>query len=183
MKFNDLVKMVYEANEAQAPAAEAQAPAAPTPSQGQLAKAVTVSSGQEDSKEGEKIYFCEVATKAIDNANKNKGMFPYMDRVIAQYADGIKKLQASGVGKINYATLKKESIEGDTYEFVDVLELPNGEKVEHWPIALSIEIDDTGIQKEMSETYRHMELRNIANKEAGGGEAGKRAEDFLDALG
>lgn len=179
MKFDDLVKMVVEANEAQAPVA----PTTPAPGQGQLAKAATVSSGQEAGNEGGKIYFCEVATKAIDNANKNKGMFPYMDRVIAQYADGIKKLQAAGVGKIDYATLKKENVEGDTYEFVNTLELPNGEKIEHWPIALSVEIDDEGIQKQMGQKFKKAMLKTVASKEAGGGEAGKEAEDIATALG
>jgi len=185
MKFDDLVKMIVEADETQAPAIQARQvnPNNPNPqpiSAGPKMAAKTT--GGEEASTG-KIYFCEIATKAIDNANKNKGKFPYMDRIIAEYADGINKLKSVGVGKINYSTLKKENKDGDTYEFVDALELPNGDKVPHWPIALSVEIDDENIQKQMGQKYKKMMLRDVASKEAGGGEAGKEAEDIATALG
>lgn len=177
MKFDDLVKLVIEANEDQA--------GAPAPQAGgsQPMAMAKASAGQDQEQEGGKIYFCEVATKAIDNANAHKGKYPYMDRMIAQYAAGINKLKSAGVGKLNYSTLKKESIEGDTYEFVDALEFPNGEKIEHWPIALSVEIDDETIQKQLAQKWKKAMLKNVASKEAGGGEAGKEAEDIATALG
>ncbi len=157
MKFDDLVSMVMEANNDPAPEGS-------------------------EADQGGKFYFCEVATKAIKNAQANGGKYPYMERVMTKYADAIKKLTSIGVGKLNYSTLKKVNMDGDTYELT-TLELPNGEKVENFPIALSVEIDDEQVQNELGKKYEKMELRNVANKEAGGGEAGKRAEDFLTALG
>jgi len=157
MKFDDLVSMVMEANNN------------PTPEGG-------------DTNQGGKFYFCEVATKAIKNAQENGGKYPYMERVIAKYSDAIKKLTSIGVGKVNYSTLKKVNMDGDTYE-ITTLELPNGEKVENFPIALSVEIDDEQVQNELGKKYKKMELRNVASKEAGGGEAGKEAEDIANALG
>ena len=157
MKFDDLVSMVMEANNDPAPEGS-------------------------EADQGGKFYFCEVATKAIKNAQDNGGKYPYMERVMAKYSDAIKKLTSIGVGKVNYSTLKKVNMDGDTYELT-TLELPNGEKVENFPIALSVEIDDQQVQDELGKKYKKMELRNRANRAAGGGEAGKEAEDIVNALG
>jgi hypothetical protein len=66
---------------------------------------------------------------------------------------------------------------------VDPLELPDGSKIRDWPIILSLEIDDKSVQEALGERFKKLWLLSIANKAAGGGKAGKEAEDIANALG
>jgi hypothetical protein len=130
-----------------------------------------------------KSYFCELATGLIKKVDQEKALYPYMTKVVARHKKEIKQLKKQQVGKVDYRNLKRMDILGDVYEVVDTLELPDGSKIRDWPIILSLEIDDKSVQEALSERFKKLWLLSIANKEAGGGEAGKRAEDFLTALG